>query len=412
MARPLLLRLHRYVGLAIAAFLVTAGLTGSVIAFKQELDEWLNPDLFFTGTAGQFLPPQTLVNGIEARDARVRVNFLSLPRESGRAVEALVEPRLEPISQQAYRLSYDTVFVDPISGRLLGQRHRDACCFERQNVMNFLHHFHYSLRLPGIWGMLLMGLVALLWAIDCFVGLYLTLPRGTPFWGKWKTAWLIKHGASSVRLNFDWHRASGLWVWGLLLLMATSGVALNLPDQIFKPVVSLFSPLTPGVFDRAHDGRKDSNQPVISFDAMLARGEAEASRRGWQGWSPTSIRHIADSGFFGVGFDGHAQPTNAPRLGMRWLYFDDRNQRLLDTYIPGKGTAGDQLLQLQFPLHSGQIAGMTGRIIIAVMGWVVILLSITGIILWWQKREGRSGRMRQAVLSDAQVYAPPTGTED
>ncbi|MGH8532637.1 MAG: PepSY domain-containing protein [Gammaproteobacteria bacterium] len=47
--RRLFLRLHRYAGLAIAFFLVVVGLTGSVLAFYEELERWLNPQLFTVG---------------------------------------------------------------------------------------------------------------------------------------------------------------------------------------------------------------------------------------------------------------------------------------------------------------------------------------------------------------------------
>ena len=43
--RPLLVWMHRYAGLAMTLFLVIVGLTGSVLAFRVELDQWLNPGL-------------------------------------------------------------------------------------------------------------------------------------------------------------------------------------------------------------------------------------------------------------------------------------------------------------------------------------------------------------------------------
>ena len=61
--------------------------------------------------------------------------------------------------------------------------------------------------------------------------------RARPFLAKWKPSWLIKFGASGHRIVFDVHRAVGLWFWGLLLAIAMSAVYLNLPDQIFRPVV-------------------------------------------------------------------------------------------------------------------------------------------------------------------------------
>ncbi|CAM5333099.1 PepSY domain-containing protein OS=Stutzerimonas stutzeri OX=316 GN=CXK95_07375 PE=4 SV=1 [Stutzerimonas stutzeri] len=111
--------------------------------------------------------------------------------------------------------------------------------------MPFLLEFHYNLALPGNWGLWLMGLVAIAWVIDCLVSLLLTLPRGRPFFGKWWTAWKIKR----QRLNHDVHRAGGLWLVPLLTPVAVSSVAMNLPEQVFKPVVSLFSAVEPSVYE-------------------------------------------------------------------------------------------------------------------------------------------------------------------
>ncbi|HUL74625.1 MAG TPA: hypothetical protein VLT86_16060 [Vicinamibacterales bacterium] len=35
---------------------------------------------------------------------------------------------------------------------------------------------------------------------------------------------VVKIGAPAVRVNFDLHRAAGLWFWGVLCLFAWSGV--------------------------------------------------------------------------------------------------------------------------------------------------------------------------------------------
>ena len=41
--RAWLVRLHRWAGLLMAGFLFVAGVTGAVISWDHELDEWLNP---------------------------------------------------------------------------------------------------------------------------------------------------------------------------------------------------------------------------------------------------------------------------------------------------------------------------------------------------------------------------------
>ncbi|MFK0854569.1 PepSY domain-containing protein, partial [Pseudomonas aeruginosa] len=55
--RPVLVLLHRYVGLATALFLFLAGLTGSLLAFHHEIDEWLNPGFYAVGEGGERLSP-------------------------------------------------------------------------------------------------------------------------------------------------------------------------------------------------------------------------------------------------------------------------------------------------------------------------------------------------------------------
>ena len=51
--RAILVKLHRYLGLATAFFLAVAGLTGSILAFHHEIDEWLNPSFYATQGGGE-----------------------------------------------------------------------------------------------------------------------------------------------------------------------------------------------------------------------------------------------------------------------------------------------------------------------------------------------------------------------
>ncbi|MBP6655807.1 MAG: PepSY domain-containing protein, partial [Propionivibrio sp.] len=71
---------------------------------------------------------------------------------------------------------------------------------------------------------------------------------------------------------------------------------------------------------------------------------------------------------------------------------DSEDGRLIGERLPWKGTAADLFVQAQFPLHSGRILGLPGRIAISVMGLVVAMLSVTGAYIWWRKRQGRRQR--------------------
>lgn len=374
--RPALVMMHRCIGLTTALFLTLAGLTGSVIAFNRELDALLNPRFYAATATGPSLSPEALAAKVEARDPLMSVWSVSLEPLQGGAVEVRAMAREgEP--------SADWFSLDPMSGEILGARVWGACCFSRAHLIPFLYTFHHSLSLPGALGVLVMGLVALLWLLDGFIGAALTFPLGRPFFRKWRTAFTIK-GGSAFRLNLDWHRAAGLWLFAVLIVVAVSSVAMNLRTQVFEPVVRLFSPLTPTPF--AGPMRPEPLARTLSFDAVLARAQAEARARGWEG-PATYIFYSPAFGLFGVRFGSAEAMMTSP-----WLYLDGRTADPIAEMVPSAGTAGDTFLQLQFPLHSGRIAGLPGRILIAMMGLVVAGLSMTGVAIWWIKRKARRKR--------------------
>ena len=76
-------------------------------------------------------------------------------------------------------------------------------------------------------------------------------------------------------------------------------------------------------------------------------------------------------------------------LGHPWLYVDGMTGAMAGSYVPDTGSAGDLFMQAQFPLHSGRILGLPGRLLISLMGVLVAVLSVTGLVLWVRKRRAR-----------------------
>ena len=272
-----------------------------------------------------------------------------------------------------------------------GQRFWGACCFQRQNLVPFLLEFHYNLSLPGNWGLWLMGLVAIAWVIDCFVALLLTLPRGRPFWRKWATAWKIK-GGHAYRLNFDLHRAAGLWLWLLLLPIAISSVAMNLPSQVFKPVVSLLSSIEPSVYEaRGRVPAAELGITRLTYQQAYERALEEGQRLGLKE-TIGELYYSFEYNFYGAGFGRHDSQAH----GKSWLFFHGTDGRLLGQEIAGQGTLGERFYRLQLPIHGGRIIGTTGQVIIALLGVLIAVLALTGIYIWWRKLIARrSSKMRK-----------------
>lgn len=392
--RPFWLLVHRIAGLATAGFLFVAGLTGAVIAFHFELDAWLNADIFYTASPAPPLPLEDLVAKVQAAEPQAVLRYVPLNVKPGETVRLSVRPRLDPQTGRSFALDYDQIFAEPSTGEILERRKRFSDRTDRRHIVGFLYELHYRLHLPGRWGAWLMGVVALVWLADCFVGAALTLPRARPLLHHWGVAWRIKPQAGAHRRKLDLHRAGGLWLWPLLIMLAVTSIHFNLNRELFRPVVSLFSSLTPSPYDqRTARPAADPVQPRLGFAEIAARATAEADARGWSD-RPGGISWNPAYGIYAVNFfPGQSDYGAGPNRP--YLYYDGVDGRLLATEIPLHGTAGDVFMRLQFPLHSGWIAGLPGRITVAVAGLVTAMLSVTGVMLWWRKRHKRVGATKK-----------------
>lgn len=387
--RPILVLLHRWCGLFIALFLFTAGLTGAVISWDHELDEWLNPHLFDAQSAGPARDPLQLVDALEARDPRLQVSFMPLALEPGHALGIFVDPRIDPATGKAYKLGFNQLGVDPVTGDIQGQREWGAISLSRENLLPFLYKLHYSLHIPegfGIeLGVLFFGIVAIVWCLDCLVALWLSFPNLR----SWRKSFAFRWRQGGYKLNFDLHRSGGVWVWLLLLILAVTSVSMNLERQVVRPLVELFSPLTPSPFaSRTPVTLDEQIVPQLDRRQAIAVASAEARRLGWQA-PPGGLFHSAEFGVYGVGFYAPGDDHGSAGLGNPWIYVDSRSGELAGAHVPGTGSAGDIFLQAQFPLHSGRIIGLPGRILVSLLGLVVAGLSLTGLVIWAKKRRSR-----------------------
>jgi uncharacterized iron-regulated membrane protein len=412
--------LHRYAGLLIAGFLFVSGLTGAVISWDHELDDLLNPALMEARTSGPPIASLELARQIEARHPQVRVTYLPLaPEEPGKSLAFGVLPRVDPRTQRLYEPGFNQVFIDPASGEELGKREWGAVWpITKETFVSFLYVLHHTLHVPemaGIdrWGIWLLGVIAMIWTIDCFIGFYLTLPakrrtRGMgsdegeqgsgarSWWQRWKPAWMVRWRAGTTKLNFDLHRAFSLWVWGALFLVAFTAFSLNLYGEVFYPMMSKVSQVTPSPFDvRAPNDKHQPIEPLLSYREILASSETAARERGWA--QPIgSAFYVPEWGIYGVEFYGAGDGHGAGGVGHPTLFFDGRDGQPLGDFRPWRGTAADLFVQAQFPLHSGRILGIPGRILISALGLIVAMLSVTGVVIWLKKRSARVLSLRRA----------------
>jgi len=418
MPRSFWVWLHRWAGLAMAGFLVIVGLTGSILAFREELDCWLNPGLLTVAIRdAPTRDPLELLEKAEAYDPRIRAPFAVLTVEPGRSLAVQVEPRNDPTTGKPFEVPYTQIYLDPYSGDVLGVRKWGEASLAKPDIIPFLYRLHMSLALPastGTLGTYILGITALIWTIDCFVSFYLTLPirrrekgkaasHTKSWWSRWAPTWLIKLNGGAYRINFDIHRAFGLWTWAMLFVFAWSSVAFNLNEVYIPTMRTLFGGLqfpeeTAGLATPLETPRLNWREAREAGQALIheqARAHDFIVGREEVLWLDRA---------HGVYTLSAAGPPEAPltSTGVS-VTFDADTGALRDTKWPGSAPvfAGDTITAWLIRLHMAKIFGLPMKIFVCVMGFVVTALSVTGVVIWLKKRSARKFQARREALRNA-----------
>ncbi|WP_191229216.1 PepSY-associated TM helix domain-containing protein [Aurantiacibacter xanthus] len=417
--KTVIVKAHRYLGLCLALFLVIIAGTGSIIAFYDDLERSLN-------TRMRVVEPQdhgwTITDALRIReqlereDPRAHVFSLQFPQQPDETLFSRVMPAIDPRTGQVADIDYDEVFANPYTGERLGQRIIGAATLRPEGIPSFLYYLHYSLIFPLEIGIVIFGILALAFALEAILGGYLTFParpkpgrsgkKPRPFLKRWSTAWKIAPGAPANRRLLDLHRSAGLWLWPLLILFALTGYVLNQGGpyarfienfaeyahfQEHPPVEPLAEPLL---------------DPPVDWYRAAELGQRyfaeQAQREGFDIGKPAAIEYRRDLGLYFFSMhtsrdlldaQGNPTETNSPATAAT-IAIDARDGRFLGLQLPRGQRAGNTITSWLIALHVTAIGGRVWQIAVSLFGMAVVLISATGVLLWWRRRQARLAAQR------------------
>ena len=414
--RQSLVLAHRWLGLVMAGFLLLAAITGSLLVWNEELDAAINPHLFHVSESEEdALDPLVLRTSVLAHYPHAQMPYVPLERASGDSVRFRLQAATDETTGKSFALENDEIFVHPWSGEILGERKWGDLRQGVTNLMPFIYRLHYSLALDVV-GTYVLGIIALLWTIDCFIGAFLTMPlkagdvkkvytsRSKSWLSRWMPAWRIRWSSGAYKLNFDFHRAGGLWMWAALFVLAWSSVAFNLPE-VYSPVMrTLFT----------HQGNSEAR--------TVRASSLEEDRLSWVDARDVGRRHMDDyahkAGFVILAEGAIAyQPRQAVyRYDVRSsldvrdhgsktrVFFDAYSGALIRTAQPTGAYAEDTIRMWLTSLHMAALWGWPFRVFVCIMGLVVGMLCGTGIVVWNKKRKARKiGLTRKQELEQSNM---------
>lgn len=372
--RRALFQVHLWLGVALAIYFTVIGVTGSVLVFREELDAWLQPAL----------PPVTAPAGapLATLDQVVDSVHRAFP---GRAVFSIRMPYGSNPRTVAYIEGIDevrvAVILDPHDARVL------KTVWLKGTWVDWTAQLHINL-LGGRTGLLINGVGAVLLLVLCLSGAVIWWPGIK----SWTRALTIDLRRGWRRINFDLHSAVGIWTLLWVAMWSVTTIYFVWPGPV-TAVVKLVSSPTPG--PRIDTPPRTAGEwPAL--DAMVARARA---------------LYPGDrlAGAFLPGADGPLMLQMARRrvgdfTHTDFVYFDPSTGRHLGTYRRGYNeTLGDWIVWLMYPLHFGSDWGLAMKVIWAAAGLSLPVLSITGVLMYWNRYLRKKWRQLTASAAPARL---------
>lgn len=359
--RKALFNLHLYVGLLLGVLLALAGLSGSVLVFRAEIDQLLDGELLRVPVRGRPLPLQAVVAAVQAKYPDQAIRNVFPPQSEGQTCRV----QLAGAGLSAY--------VDPYSGTVLGAR------APRETLTGFLHALHADL-LGGETGRTAVGIIGLLLLTLGATGLILWWPgrerllRGLRV--QWRSNW--------KRVNFDLHRVLGVLALPLIVLSSGTGVALVF-SGFFTRAVTPPRPVIPNVIVPAGGTPMPLDALVKAADAALPGTQTTRIAIPATPQSPLVVRKRL--------------PSESHPNGMSFVHVDPYSGAMLAVEDVRRATAAARVLNWRFPLHVGSIGGLATRVAAVIGGLALPALTVTGYLMWWNRtRSKRRARRGQSVL--------------
>lgn len=367
-----MLLLHLWLGLLSSVVICIVCLTGSIYAFKNQITDLYNYDKVFVNTSKTEINIDDIQHHFAEQDKKITQLFI--PKNS----------------QRNWILSYTdsqnathSTYFNPYTLQELGVGKDNLNTFF-QTILGL----HRNLLLGDV-GRQIVGASVLVLVLMIISGVVIWIPKKLSLL---KQHLSIKTDAKFPRINYDFHRAFGIFFAIPLLFIAITGLYITYPWVKNGLIVSLggtsihnistqnndddFEKLMSDMLSRQDE--KNTHEEVATLGEILAQTQ----------------QHLNYEGDLSIKMPNGENPRfdivkiNAEN-GLTALLPDeisfDKQGELKSKNLFLEKPLHQQFTALARPLHTGEIMGLPSIIFYFFTSLVGFLLPITGIIMWWNR---------------------------
>lgn len=351
--KKIIYKLHKYSGVTLGIFMFLLAFSGIIITFREELLPVVYPE-FRIKTAEIELPPVEILRNAQANLPGKTVSSLYA---SGAPDEASLILFRDP-----ERTLPGILVMNPYTGKAIEQ----MPLWQNAFAVALFFHANFFLGKTGEWAVGILGFILVLFVVS---GVIIWLPK-TQVLNRFKKTFKGRGNPQKLHHQFGLILAIPLLISGLTGFLTI----FDLSYQVMRPLNG-----------DAHRPEEMAVVRTCDFEQDLAALSVLNSE---QLKNLISI-HLCGkkNAYLRVSY-GH--DSRHPSDGYARILIDPATREIVQSFDSSKDPASWNYKRLLiYPIHSGEIFGLTGKIIVFLSGIGLMIIFVSGILLTIQRSKNR-----------------------
>lgn len=353
--------LHQVIGLLLGVFFLIQGITGSLLVFAPQWDRELHPIVLKIPhhESTNILSLEEILRIAQAKKPGIAFKRLKFPKTNQEPYELCFQSAQEPCF-------YLNPYAQNPEHSILGERNRE------QTAPRWLLQLHEKF-LMGDLGETCIGILGILLVLMSFSGIWLWWP-----FKRFRFKQQLPIGAPWNKTSFRIHRWFGFGVSLLLAITSLTGVGM----VFAKPFEKFLQWITPRAAQQEpipsqKINRQNTSPPTITELLSIADQALPFGKTTMIFWpkkkgEPLQIRK--------------RMPEELHPNGKTRIYLDPTTGEIKKTEDARMQPLGSRIMNLFYPIHTGEIGGLPTKVIQVFVGLSPMCLFISGLLMWRNRR--------------------------
>ncbi|ANO47635.1 peptidase M4 [Flavobacterium columnare] len=360
-------KIHLWLGLTSGVIVFIVAITGALYTFKEEIQSWNQEHPKIEIQNKPLLIPSILKN----------IASKTIPNKELHAIKYNGNDNAVEVIFYKNAPNYHIIlYLNPYNGKIIKVSDLNTGFF------HFVFEGHMYLWLPHAIGQIIVATGTLFFLFLVITGLILWYPKRNKeikkrIWFQWK------EGIKWKRKNFDLHNIIGLYTSLFALIFIITGLVWGFPwfGYLYYKAVGGEKSMVyqEPISSRKNNKFKDNSFPIDKAWFIMKSEYPKA--KSIEIHPPTN-----DS----TSIACNSNPENHTLWKTDYRYFDPYTleEKKVDHLWGSFKDAdnSDKLLRMNYDIHTGAIAGLTGKIFAFLISLLIASLPITGFLIWWGRK--------------------------